>query len=288
MLNVKNWSEIFENNRSREIKDLQWVLIPNRHDGAKFSELMDHKNGPAHFAAWILILQVASRVRESRGYLRRGDGTPYTSKSLALMTRCPESIFDEAIPRLLKLGWLEIIENKPIPQEGAGIPQEGAGIPQEGAGSRARARIELKGTEQNRTEQITTPLTPLAGGNIQTPKEKFEIFRKEYPGTKGGPNVEWKNFKRKAGKNFHVIASLLLPALDAEKLHREALVSRGVFCPEWANFRTWINQHRWEQEFSKEALNGHARNHRPGSRAARLDEDGRALARKIAEAAGSR
>ena len=30
---IKNWDERYENNRSRRVKDLQWVPTPNHHDG---------------------------------------------------------------------------------------------------------------------------------------------------------------------------------------------------------------------------------------------------------------
>jgi len=158
-------------------------------------------------------------------------------------------------------------------------------IPEDSTDSVQQSRAEqLK--QSNKQEEITTPLNPPTGGDAQTPEEKFEIARTKYPGTKNGHRVEWENFKRKAGKNFHLTASLLFPAIELEISHKAALSSAGAFCPEWPHFRTWINQNRWEQEFSKEALNGNTRNHKLGSRTARLDEDGRTLARKIKEAAG--
>src|SRR5436305_604327 len=100
MLRVNNWDEIFENNRSREIQNLTYVCVPNRHDGSKFLDLMDHEHGAEHFAAWVLIVQLASRCGNpagtrgipagGRGVLRRGDGTPHTPRSMSLSTRCPE------------------------------------------------------------------------------------------------------------------------------------------------------------------------------------------------------
>lgn len=158
---ISNWDDIFENNRSREIKDLNWVAIPNRHDGSKFAELMSHKNGPQHFAAWILIVQVASRVRDSRGILRRGDGSPHTPLSLSFVTRCPESVFSEAIPILFSLGWLKIEGKEQTPHLGAGLPHLGA------AGGN---RTEQDRTEQNRKEEYA---------------RKFEIFWETYPARRG-------------------------------------------------------------------------------------------------------
>lgn len=165
LYSISNWDRIFENNRSREIKELNWVAIPNRHDGSKFAELMSHKNGAQHFAAWILIVQVASRVRDSRGILRRGDGTPHTPLSLSLVTRCPETVFLEAIPRLLSLGWLELEGKEQIPQLGAGIPQLGA--------------VEGKGTGVNGTEQKEHPAgLPVKSLRIKKkePEPKLEVL----------------------------------------------------------------------------------------------------------------
>ena len=62
-MRVKNWTDIYENNRTRELVDMKWVPVPNRHDGDGYNEIMDHPDGLAHFAAWILILQVASKCK---------------------------------------------------------------------------------------------------------------------------------------------------------------------------------------------------------------------------------
>jgi len=76
---------------------------------------------------------------------------------------------------------------------------------------------------------------------------EFEAFRKAYPGTRRGVDVEWENFSR---KNFPEDAPLLMPALLREKAHKEECARVGAFCPPWANLATWINQRRWTQEFT--------------------------------------
>jgi len=104
---VRNWSEHFENNRSREVKDLQWVPIPNKHDGDGYTELMSH--GPAaaaHLGAFVLIVQVASKCNP-RGTLMRDGGRPHDCDSLSRLTRCDAEAFDNAIPLLCSIGWLE-------------------------------------------------------------------------------------------------------------------------------------------------------------------------------------
>ena len=57
---IRDWSKLFENNRSRTVERLAWVAIPNRHDGENYSALITSKDGAELFAAWCLIVQVAS------------------------------------------------------------------------------------------------------------------------------------------------------------------------------------------------------------------------------------
>jgi hypothetical protein len=156
---------------------------------------------------------------------------------------------------------------------------------QKDANDAVHYRAEQSITEE---EQEKTPLPPTGGdAQIQKPTEQFEAARKLYPGTKNGFRTEWENFKRKAGKNFHLTASLLLPAIERELVDRQDRISRGGFVPEFAHFRTWINQRRWEQEFSKEVSNGNNRSHHGESRNEKLGRDARALREKIREAAGA-
>jgi len=132
---ICNWNVHFENNRTRELKKLDWVPVPNRHDGDGFTELLDHKNGMAHYAAWHLILQVASKCDPRGTLLRDGAGgvrIPHDAKSLARITRGDKKAFEEAIPRLISIGWIETyddpaqIPQNPVPACGK-VPIEGKG-----------------------------------------------------------------------------------------------------------------------------------------------------------------
>ena len=127
---VKGWNLLFENNRTRGLKHLDWVPMPNKMDGDGYTELVDHPNGAAHLGAWLAIVQIASRCH-IRGALTRDNGRPHTAESLARISRIPVVIFEEALPRLLRIGWLEITqESAAIPQVPAEVSQEYAGIPQ--------------------------------------------------------------------------------------------------------------------------------------------------------------
>jgi len=107
MLQIKDWDALYENAASRRYTRLNNVFLPNRFDGSKYAELVTGENGVTRYAAWTAMLAIASHGSPGqRGQLKRSDGTPHTAKSLALITRMPVAIYEDAIPALLKLGWL--------------------------------------------------------------------------------------------------------------------------------------------------------------------------------------
>ena len=130
LLRVRNWNTHYEINRTRSLKSMLWFPVPNRLDNDGYIELVSHPNGAAHLGAWLSNLQVASRCKP-RGTLVRDNGTPHTSASLARLTRIPVNVFDEAIPRLLSIGWLEVVQQDSDNRHlNAGIPQEDAVLEQ--------------------------------------------------------------------------------------------------------------------------------------------------------------
>ena len=178
LLRIKDWPVLFENNRTRELKHMEWVPIPNRMDGDGYTELMDHPNAAAHFGAWISMVEVASRC-DPRGTLLRDGAKPHDSRSLERMTRISAAVYDEAIPRLLSIGW---IESEIVASNGdTKIPHEGAVIPQEGASSRARA--EWNGRERKGTEHTVPP----AGGGVVAVKHPAPQSSRDEPLQSGEP-----------------------------------------------------------------------------------------------------
>lgn len=143
---VANWSEIFENNRSKELKKLTWVPVPNSHDSHGYATLVSRKNGPALYGAWMVIVQVASRC-EPRGTLLRGGKIPHTSASLALMTRFPEPLIKECLEACSdpEIGWI-ICENT----NDSNIPACPRGIPACKCGGIAGECLEGKGKKEGK------------------------------------------------------------------------------------------------------------------------------------------
>lgn len=129
---IKNWDLIYENNRTRELKRLDWVPIPNRLDTDGYSYLMSLDDGPQLFAVWIVLVQLASRS-PTRGVLLRPNSEPHNSLSISRITRIPFELVTRAVSILAggEVDWLyatppefPINNYDPIPQPDATIPQD--------------------------------------------------------------------------------------------------------------------------------------------------------------------
>lgn len=140
-IEIVDWGKHYENYRTRELKALSWVPLPNKHDGDGYTELVNHPNGAAHFGAWCALVQLASRCHNGdtsvvstekhrfnakydstdhpfgRGILLRENGEGHDERSLERITRIPSEVWKEALPRLLSIGWIknyEPTEQSPI------------------------------------------------------------------------------------------------------------------------------------------------------------------------------
>jgi hypothetical protein len=174
---IRNWNDHYEDHKTRQLKKLDWVRMPNKMDGSGYTELLDHPNGAAHFGAWCALVEMASKGAPPRGNLSRSAGSPtgnagYAPESagyatdiarLSRICRIPQSVLLEAIDRLLHIGWLELINDPEnnhmahpagLPPDNAGQVKENAGLPPKSAADPApsRAGAERNGTERNRRE----------------------------------------------------------------------------------------------------------------------------------------
>jgi len=148
-LRIKDWSLRYEVNRTKEIRNLRWLPLPNNLDSDLYCELVDHPLGAAHFGVWIGLLIVASRC-EPRGELRRDGGAPHTAASLARILRMPIDVLEGALERLLDIGLLEVARQEPAisPQDAATLPHFPAVIPHPAATSpQDAAQEERRGEE---------------------------------------------------------------------------------------------------------------------------------------------
>lgn len=145
-MRIAKWSERYETHETRKLKHLQWVPVPNQHDGLSFRKIAAHKQSADIFAAWVLMLQVASKAKE-RGELMH-KGKSMTAQDLSIMTGFPEHCFACAIPFLCEIGWIECGSDK---AQSPGMSGESPGVPAESPGRREGKGME--GTEEKRTEE---------------------------------------------------------------------------------------------------------------------------------------
>ena len=192
---IRDWAKHFENNRTRELKYMDWVPVPNKHDGDGFTELLDHPEGLSHYGAWHLILQVASKC-EIRGTLLRdgavGGKRPHTPESLARITRGDEKTFKVAIDRLVSIGWIEVCNNPALSCDNP--------APSCGEVTTERNGTELNGTEGN-AELPTVEKAISATMNVGIPEDFCRYVYDDWAtrGGKDGANipVKWLGYVTK-------------------------------------------------------------------------------------------
>ncbi len=181
---IKNWKQYFESYELKKLKRMTWVAIPNKTDGEGYTTLVDHPNGAAHFGAWIAIVEIASK-QDPRGNLPPGINGDI-SRSLARMSRLPARVFEEVLPRLVEIGWVEEIpatsaESAASPARSAvktaghaaitaddcfhadhAVPARSAAIPAESAGTPALHNKTLHNKKEEDTRRFsgTTQASP--------------------------------------------------------------------------------------------------------------------------------
>lgn len=136
---IKDWDKKFETSETRKLKRLSWVPVDNQHDNRIFRKISARENRSDLFSAWVLIIQIASRMPQ-RGLLVDESG-PLGSEDMSLITGFPESIFKKALIFYADpaIGWVSAeypecfsgntADSPSLPGESAGTPVE---LPEEG------------------------------------------------------------------------------------------------------------------------------------------------------------
>lgn len=120
LYSIRNWSSRYENNRTRELKKLDWIPVPNQQDGEGYTLTVTQKDGPQLIGAWLVILQVASRCGE-RGTLMRDTAKPHDSASIARLTRFPEPLIQRALDWFSsdEMQWIQVVETEVLAENHA-------------------------------------------------------------------------------------------------------------------------------------------------------------------------
>lgn len=193
---IRDWSS-FENNRTKEMKLMQWVATPIKLDGIGYCLIMDLDDGGMIFGFWNALLQVAARC-EVRGTLKRGSGQAHDIKSLALITRFKKADVERALFVLSggedpDIDWIEkVYENGETADNlrtDCGQPAE---IPQEGAEC-LRHITEHNITEHNKALSLSSAHTRTReDGSITYPNLKdFIAFGQMHLGHLGASEKDW-------------------------------------------------------------------------------------------------
>lgn len=173
---IVDWGKCYENNRTREMRRMSWVPMPNRHDGDGYTQLLDHPNGAAHFGAWCALVQVASKCDE-RGTLMRSGGIGHDPESLERITRIPVKVWSEVLPRLLQIGWLQDLG---LPQEPAECPPTESQAPAEKCPSRERKeRKEQNGSAAGSRPEENAFYHRIEKGFLDKNGDRFTDYPKE-------------------------------------------------------------------------------------------------------------
>jgi len=125
LYSIKDWNTLYENNRTRELKKLDWFPMPNKQDGDGYTSIMEHKDGAAILGAFVACAQIASRC-DPRGTLLRDGNRPHDAASLARMSRIPQAIMQRMLEVCSSkdVNWLE---KKELPEEKQGELLDTAG-----------------------------------------------------------------------------------------------------------------------------------------------------------------
>jgi len=82
---------------------------------------------------------------------------------------------------------------------------------------------------------------------LPSERDLFNEFRKQYPGTKRGNEIEFESFAKK-----HKDWKLVLPQLGTYLKRQIALHKKrkdaGQWVPEWQNLKTYLFQRSWERD----------------------------------------
>lgn len=164
---ITEWHACHETHESRKLQYMNWVPVPNKHDGLGFSHLKAHQDKVELYCAFQLMIQLAGKApRELRGWLAR-PGRPLDTRDMAAMTGFPQAIFEKAVqfftaPEIAWLAYEELpatMAELPLTRgqktgrntapsgESAGATGESAGQSGDAAGKKPTGREGIEGRE---------------------------------------------------------------------------------------------------------------------------------------------
>lgn len=239
---IKNWNFLYENNRTRELKKLDWFPMSNKQDGDGYTAIMEHKNGASILGAFVACAQIASRC-DPRGTLIRDGQKPHNARSLSRMSRIPEAIIQEMLDVCSghDVNWLETLD---VPALSAGECDTKAAP---SCDDTATGCLEGKGKKEGKEKNVFSP-------------DVFEVlkFLNETAG-KGFREVE-------ASLNF-IAARLKEPGVNLEgvkkMVKRQCILWTGTKMQDYLRPETLFNQTKFNSYYAAKDQPVDFRNEKP-------------------------
>lgn len=240
---IIDWDTHFETSETKKYQRLGWVPIPNKHDGFGYRSLISQPDGFILYAAWVLILQVASKKKKPRGLLTDDSGSPLTPMHLAMKTGAPCSAFEKALPVLVQIGWVKVVSgNLPEQQKIAG----------ESPGTTVTNRIEQNSIEKKETTLLCDPKETTTTIPVKKRKKRkyeehpeFNSWYAVYP-KKDGRDAAAKEYIEALGRGATV--ELLLEAAQAYAASRADKDPTYTKAP-----KNWLSGGHWKDIVPVEA-----------------------------------
>lgn len=166
---IKDWNDVFETYRSREVKELKYVQLPVRRHSDSFRCLARTADGLTAYGVFMVLVAIAATCPR-RGVLADDKG-PWTPDRVAVRMGIPVKIVAKAISRLAdpEIGWLVRVEvEQPSPSKnprgdtknavGASTAHDAAPTPHRPYARAPAIQAKPRG-EETRTEE-PRPATP--------------------------------------------------------------------------------------------------------------------------------
>ena len=138
---INKWSEVFENADSRKRQRLGFYYMPSGCDSSGYLGLMsEFKPAEAWQAYGIFVAlcqHTATMTKDLRGKFQNTDGTPMTTKRLALIVRADFSILERSLEILMdqRVAWMSAVDVPVICQQSASdVPQNSGFVQGQGQG----------------------------------------------------------------------------------------------------------------------------------------------------------
>lgn len=119
---IRDWNDIFENNKSREREQCSFCCIPNKQDGLGYGTLIRLPNGEALYGAFCAVALMASKQKRVNGRGREGylthdglpDGRPLNARQMSMKCQFSEKTISDMLQAVSSqdIEWVDVITNE--------------------------------------------------------------------------------------------------------------------------------------------------------------------------------